>query len=132
MINRNTKAIFTKQIQSLLRNPGMLIQALIYVGLVLVLSFLIGGDDEIVDCDDCIPAYICEVHREEESDTPDPSMAGLFTVMFVGMTLVGSASALVLEDKTTQNLRFMTMAGVKPSQYLLGTTTSLFVLSFFR
>jgi len=49
--------------------------------------------------------------------------------MFVGFALVGSASALVIEDKTTQNLRFMAMADVKPWQYLVGTVVSMAILS---
>jgi hypothetical protein len=60
---------------------------------------------------------------------PTPSITGMFAVMFVGMAMVGSASALVQEDKTTHNLRFMTMAGMKPRQYLLGTATALFLVS---
>jgi len=75
---------------------------------------------------------VCAQCLEENvsPDTPNPSLSGLFALMFVGLSLMGSASALVLEDKTTQNLRFMTMSGVKPFQYLLGTIPSLFMLSF--
>jgi len=129
---KNTAAIFIKQIQSLLKKPVMLGQAFFYLAFVLVLSFLIGVDDGADDCQACVPAYVCVQCLEENValDTPNPSMAGLFTVMFAGLAMVGSASSLVLEDKTTHNLRFITMAGVKPYQYLLGTAAALFAVSF--
>ena len=126
----NIKAIFIKQFQSMLKNPVLIGQAILYLAIVLVLTFFIGGPPE--DCDSCIPAYVCAQCLEDNPplDTPNPSLAGLFTVMFVGLALVGAASALVIEDKTTQNLRFMSMARVKPGQYMLGTTTAMFSLIF--
>ena len=126
---RNTKAIYIKQIQSQLRNPVLLFQAFLFIVMVLVFTFIIGGEDETDPCETCIPAHKCQVCLEEYEPETAPSLAGLFTVMFVGLVLVGSASSLVLEDKTTQNLRFMTMAGVRPGQYLVGTATSIFTLS---
>ena len=126
---RNIYAVFLKQFMSLIKNPGMIVQALIFLGLVLVMSFLIGAEDD-KNCYDCIPAYVCTVCLENDTDTPNPSLTGLFTIMFVGLAMVGSASALVLEDKTTVNLRFMAMANVKPKQYLLGTGISLLIISF--
>jgi len=50
--------------------------------------------------------------------------------MFLGLTLLSYSSALVYEDKSTQNFRFMAMANVKPVQYLIGTASSLAALSF--
>jgi len=128
---RNAKAIFFKQLQSLIRNPGLIVQAVLFLVLVIIMSFLIGGDDAL-DCESCIPAYVCSQCLEEDAllDTPPPSLTGLFTVMFVGFALVGSASALVIEDKTTKNLRFMAMADVKPWQYLVGTIVSMAIISF--
>ena len=128
---KNTKAIFFKQFQSLLRNPGMIVQAVLFLILVIIMNFLIGGY-EVTDCESCIPAYVCTQCLEEDANvsTPDPSLVGLFTVMFVGFAIVGSAAALVIEDKTTQNLRFMTMAGIKPFQYLLGTIPAIFIIVF--
>jgi hypothetical protein len=125
---RNTKAIFIKQMRSMIKSPALLIQGAIFVVMIVVFSFLLGPDRE---CDHCIPAYVCETCMRENPihSLPTPSIAGLFTVMFVGMMLMGSASALVQEDKTTHNLRFMTMAGMKPAQYLFGTATALFLMS---
>jgi len=125
---RNTKAILLKQMASLLKSPGMLVQAAIFIGMALVMSFFIDTDDDDI-CETCIPAYICSTCLEEaEDETPPPTIVGMFAVMFVGLALVGSASALVYEDKLTNNLRFMTMAGVKPPQYLIGSAVSIFAL----
>jgi len=51
-----------------------------------------------------------------------------FAPMFVGLGMVGTASSFVMGDKVTMNLRFMSMAGVKPHEYLLGTGGSLLVI----
>jgi len=54
----------------------------------------------------------------------------MFVPMFVGMSMVGTSSAFVMGDRATMNLRFMSMAGVKPYQYLAGTGGSLLAISF--
>jgi len=127
---KNTRAIFFKQTTSQLKSPVMIFQALLFLVIVLVLSLFMSGDDE--DCNHCIPAYVCATCLEEQSAfyIPDISIASLFAVMFVGLTLVSMAAALVNEDKNTQNLRFLAMADVKPHQYLAGTLASMFSISF--
>jgi hypothetical protein len=124
---RNIKAIFIKQLTSQLRNPVMLAQAFVFIIMLLVFSFFLNDTDT---CESCIPAYVCGECLEKAIEKPDPTMIGLFTVMFAGLSLIGASSGLVLEDKTTHNLRFMTMSGVKPHQYLAGTLPSIFVLAF--
>jgi len=124
----NIKAIFLKQMRSMVRNPGLIGAGLGFIIMIVVMSFFLGPDRE---CDVCIPAYVCETCMRENPlhSLPTPSIAGMFTVMFMGMVLMSSSSALVQEDKTTNNLRFMTMAGMKPHQYLLGTGTALFIVA---
>ncbi|MCL2499640.1 MAG: ABC transporter permease [Defluviitaleaceae bacterium] len=125
---KNTKAIFIKQIRSLIKSPAMIGQGIFFAVVVLVMTFLMGPERE---CDVCIPAYVCETCLRENPlhSLPTPTIAGLFTVMFVGMALMSSSSGLVQEDKTTHNLRFMTMAGMKPFQYLVGTASALFIMT---
>jgi len=127
---KNTKAIFFKQFQSLVRSPGMIVQAVLFLVLVIVMSFLIRGHEE-TDCETCIPAYECAqcIEDNAHTNTPEPSLTGLFTVMFVGFVMIGAAAALVNEDKTTKNLRFMAMADVKPWQYMIGTLASMILLA---
>ena len=126
----NTGAIFIKQFTSLLKVPSMIIQGIMFLLIAGAIIFFI-GEDEVRDCDTCIPAYVCAVCEEEANarfELPIPSQVGLFTVIFIGLSLIGSASALVFEDKTTTNLRFMAMADVKPYQYLLGTVSSMIIV----
>jgi len=123
----NFKAIFFKQTASQLRSPALIIQAILFLGMMVVFSALAQDND----CEDCIPAIECAECAELAALRPNPSIGGMFTVMFVGMTLMGTASGLVAEDKTTNNLRFMTMAGVKPRHYLFGTFLSLIMITFF-
>jgi len=122
------RAIFIKQLVSQIKVPSILVQGVIFLVMAIVFMFLVGEDTE---CDDCIPAYVCAVCEEEEEARfrpPIPSEVGLFTVIFVGLALVGSTSALVSEDKTTKNLQFMAMADMKPYQYLIGTLPALMVI----
>jgi hypothetical protein len=56
-------------------------------------------------------------------------MPGMFAVMFTGMLVISTAIALVQEDKTSNNLRFMAMAGVKPKQYVPATIAAIFLIS---
>jgi len=52
-----------------------------------------------------------------------------FVVMFAGISMIGISSGFIAEDRTTMNLRFMGMAGVKPYQYLIGTCATLLLVS---
>jgi len=131
---RNTNAIFMKQIRSLIKSPAMIVQGVIFIVMVLVMTFLMGPDRECPTpeyANPCVEAFHCEYCMENNPllSLPQLSMTGMFTVMFIGMAMVGSASALVQEDKTSHNLRFMRMAGMKPRQYLTGTATALFIVS---
>jgi len=126
----NTRAIFIKQFTSLVKVPMLIIQGVMFLLIAGAFLFL-ASPEEDYDCDYCIPAYICAACEERANDRfelPMPSGVGLFTVMFIGLALVGSSSALVFEDKNTTNLRFMEMADVKPYQYLLGTVSSIIIV----
>ena len=126
----NTIAIFIKQLTSLIKAPSMIVQGILFLLIAAAFVFFL-GDEEAVICETCIPAYVCTVCEEEAAarfELPIPSGVALFTVIFIGLALVGSASAQVLEDKTTTNLRFMAMADVRPHQYLLGTVASMIII----
>ena len=125
---RNAKAIFHKQTASLIKNPGMLAQAGVFLLMIIVFAVFL---DNTSNCDFCIPEYICRTCIESNArhGLPDPSMTGMLIFLFTGLTLISSASALVTEDKTTMNLRFMSMADVKPVQYALGTGASMMMFA---
>jgi len=44
----------------------------------------------------------------------------MFAAMFAGMTPLMMTNSAIAEDKEHKSLRFLVMAGVKPSQYMLG------------
>jgi len=126
----NTKAVFLKQFTSMVKVPSLIVQGILFLIIAAVFMFFISEDEER-DCNACIPAYVCEICEEEAQsrfELPIPSVVGVFTVIFIGLAMVGSASALVQEDKTTKNLRFMAMADVTPYQYLLGTATAMIII----
>ena len=126
----NAKAIFIKQLTSLLKVPSMIIQGILFLLIAAAFVFFL-GPDEVHECYDCIPAYVCAPCEEEAAarfELPVPSGVALFTVIFIGLALVGSASALVNEDKTTTNLRFMSMADVRPYEYLAGTFVAIMLV----
>jgi len=65
----------------------------------------------------------------QDGEASAAEQVNMFAPMFVGLGMVGTASSFVMGDKVTMNLRFMSMAGVKPYQYLIGTGGSLLVVS---
>ena len=55
--------------------------------------------------------------------------AGTFAAMFIGTTPMIAICMTVAEDREYKGLRFLVMAGVRPSQYLFGLTSFVFLLS---
>ena len=122
----NIKGIFYKQMQSLVKMPLLIGQAVMFLIIAGLITFFLTDED----CEDCIPAYVCAACIEAGTpDSHNPSLGGTFVVMFIGLVLLNSASALVSEDRNTKNLRFMAMANVKPVQYLFGTAPALIIIS---
>ncbi|MCL2856673.1 MAG: hypothetical protein FWE19_02970 [Oscillospiraceae bacterium] len=101
---RNIKAVFTKQILSFFRNPGMFGTPVAFLLFPFVMMLLL-ADAEM----DLIVAQ--------------------FVVMFVGISMIGTSHGFIAEDRATMNLRFMGMAGVKPYQYLISTCAALLFIS---
>ena len=101
---RNIQAIFIKQLQSYVKKPQSYGVPLMLLGLALIFSLLV-------------------------SDQYPWEFSNMFSPVFMGMGMVGTASACIWEDKLTMNLRFMSMAGVRPTQYLIGTGGALIVVA---
>ena len=126
----NINAIFIKQLTNHLKVPSIIIMGFMFLIIAAAILFFFEAD-EVRDCDVCIPEYVCAPCEEEEANRFQvviPSQVGIFAVIFIGLALVGSASAIVLEDKATTNLRFMAMADVRPYQYLIGTVASTIIV----
>jgi len=96
---RNARAIFTKQVLDLLKNYMVLIQYIIFPLVALVFTELVAKADDTI---------------------PDSLFVTMFAGIFSGMTLVSTTVSIIAEDRERKSLRFLIMAGVRPSEYLLG------------
>lgn len=103
---RNIKAIFKKQLLSFFKNPGMMGAPAFFLAIPFLILLLMSG-----------------------ADTDRNLIVSQFVVMFIGISMIGTASGFIAEDRLTMNLRFMGMAGVKPYQYLIGTCSALLIIS---
>ena len=96
---RSVKAVFKKELKDLMKNVGVLIQFIIFPVAAFAFTFFVAhGNDDI----------------------PDTMFINTMASVFVGMALVPTAAGIIADDRSTKSLRFMVMAGVKPSAYLLG------------
>ena len=117
---RNLKAIFKKQLKSTIRNPGILFQFIVFPLLAFLMDIMMVTDFE------GIPQDIADMLAANM-----PNMVTMQATMFAGMGLIMVIAGIVAEDIEKKSLRFLMMAGVKPGAYLLGTSSVIFVVSFF-
>jgi len=96
---RTIRAIFIKQARDTLKNRMTLVQFIIFPVMSFIMTTLVAKPAE---------------------DTPDSIFVTMFAAMFAGMTPLMMTNSAIAEDKEHKSLRFLVMAGVKPSQYLLG------------
>ncbi|MCL2837669.1 MAG: hypothetical protein FWE04_01185 [Oscillospiraceae bacterium] len=102
---RNIKAIFTKQLKSFFKNPSLFGTPASF----LLIPFLMLM---LTDAGDARAIIVSQ-----------------FVLMFAGISMIGNASYIITEDRSTMNLRFMGMAGVKPWQYLIATSGVFLMVS---
>ena len=108
---RSVKAVFKKQVKDLLKNMSILIQFIIFPVVAFVMTELVAG------------AY--------DFTLPDTLFVTMFASIFVGMALIPSIAGIIAEDRERKSLRFLIMAGVKPSAYLLGVGGVIFIVGIF-
>jgi len=104
---RVMSAIFTKQLNDVLKNPTV---TMIFV-LLPLMAFLMGNFME-----------------PEEGMTVFASVA-MFAAMGVAVMPLSAMTSYISEDIETRALRFLVMAGVKPTQYLLGISSFILLIS---
>jgi len=134
-----TKAIFKKQFKSTVANPESLIQFMIYPLLAFAINAMMGQDDMIDSmasffADLPLPQYLLDEtigNMVWEMSTAMPNMTTMQATIFAGMGLIPIVAAIIADDIERKSLRFLSMAGVKPSQYLIGVGGVVFFLSFF-
>jgi ABC-2 type transport system permease protein len=103
------KAIFSKQLSDLPKNVSVSLLYILFPAMAFVMGSMIGDMD---------------------------IYAAMFSAMFVGTTPMIAICNTVAEDNEYKSLRFLVMAGVKPSQYIFGLAgfvilMSLIPLAFF-
>ena len=94
---RNIGIIFKKQIKDTFKNKTVLIQFVMFPAMTLIMEHCIN-----------IP------------DMPEFFFTKLFAIMYMGMAPLTSVASIIAEEKEKNTLRVLTMANVKPWEYLMG------------
>ena len=94
---RNVKVILEKQLKDTLKNRMVLIQFVLFPLMTLVME-----------------------NAVRLEDMPDLFFTKLFSVMYMGMAPLTATAAILSEEKEKGTLRALTMADVKPWEYLSG------------
>ena len=118
---KHIKAIFKKQVKDIMKNMGVIIQFLIFPVVAYVMTVMVARSDIFAaqEAAEGVMAFAMT----------DTMFVTMFSAIFVGMALIPVACGIIAEDKERKSLRFLVMAGVKPSSYLLGIGGVIFVLS---
>ena len=102
---RNILIIIKKQIRDTLKNKMVLIQFILFPVMTLVMENAINIDG-----------------------MPELFFTKLFSVMYMGMAPLTSTASIISEEKEKNTLRVLTMANVKPLEYLLGVGIYVWVI----
>ncbi|MBP5385639.1 MAG: ABC transporter permease [Lachnospiraceae bacterium] len=94
---RNVIIIFKKQLKDTLKNKTVLIQFLLFPVMTLIMENTIRIDG-----------------------MPELFFTKMFAFMYIGMAPLTATAAIISEEKEKNTLRVLTMANVRPRQYLLG------------
>lgn len=102
---KNMIAIFQKQIKDTLKNKSVLVQFLIFPVMSIIME--------------------CSIHIE---GMPEHFFANMFAAMYVGMAPLVAMSAIISEEKEKNTLRVLFMSNVKPTEYLAGVGSYIWVI----
>ncbi len=94
---RNSLIIIKKQLKDTLKNKTVLIQFILFPVMTLIMENAIKIDG-----------------------MPELFFTKLFSIMYIGMAPLTSTASIISEEKEKNTLRVLTMANVKPWQYLAG------------
>jgi len=122
---RNAKAIFNKQFKSTIQSPETLIQFMIFP----LVAFMMGMFVDMGSVADDLRYY--NPAMADAMIANMPNLVTMMAAMFAGMALVPAVAGIIAEDKEKKSLRFLVMAGVKPSAYLIGVGSVIFFVSIF-
>ncbi len=94
---RNILIIIRKQLKDTFKNKTVLIQFILFPAMTLIMENAVRIDG-----------------------MPELFFTKLFSIMYVGMAPLTSVASIISEEKEKNTLRVLTMANVKPWQYLTG------------
>ncbi|MCR5735400.1 MAG: ABC transporter permease [Lachnospiraceae bacterium] len=94
---RNSLIILKKQLKDTLKNKTVLIQFILFPVMTLIMENAVKIDG-----------------------MPELFFTKLFSVMYIGMAPLTSVASIISEEKEKNTLRVLTMANVKPWEYLIG------------
>ena len=118
---KHVKAVFKKQVKDIMKNMGVIVQFVIFPVVAYIMTVLVARSDFFTAEEVIEGAAAFGVN--------DTMFVTMFSAIFVGMALIPVAAGIIAEDKERKSLRFLVMAGVKPSSYLLGIGGVIFALS---
>ncbi|MCL1843968.1 MAG: ABC transporter permease [Defluviitaleaceae bacterium] len=125
------KAIFKKQIKDTLRNPASLMQFIIFPLIAFVITLLMDFEAQAESMAALIP-YDVDIYAIAADMVANmPNLTTMQATIFAGMGLIPVVSGIIVEDVERKSLRFLKMAGLKPSSYLLGIGGVILFYSFF-
>ena len=102
----SVKSIFKKQIKDIMKNMSVLVTFFVFPAVALAFSMLVDDVEGM------------------------PNVTNMMDSIFAGMGLVPAVATIIAEDREKKCLRFLVMAGVKPTSYLLGIGSVIFFISF--
>ena len=126
-----TKAIFVKQLKATIKTLESLIQFIIFPLLAWMMGFMMNQDAMVEgfyeldlgqDMIDMLSAQVV---------SSMPNMVTMQATIFIGMGLIPVVAGIISDDMERKSIRFLSMAGVKPGQYIRGIGGVVFLLSFF-
>ena len=97
---RIVKAIFSKQAKDMFKNPMVLVMFLVFP----------------------VTAFMVTAFMPDNELMPPNMIVNQMAAIFAGMGLITASSGVISEDIERRSLRFLIIAGVKPHQYLIGTS----------
>lgn len=114
-------AILTKQMKVFKTNPAVLIQFAIFPLLALLMRVLVPVDAMTEGFEE-VAGMSVELANTLRGMMVNamPNLVTMQATMFAGMALIPVMAGFIAEDIEKKSLRFLTMAGVKPTAYLLG------------
>ena len=102
---RNSIIIIKKQLKDTLKNKTVLIQFILFPFLTLVME-----------------------HAIKVEGMPELYFTKLFSIMYIGMAPITAVASIISEEKEKNTLRVLTMANVKPWEYLMGVGIYVWII----